>query len=69
MTKNEFLDRYIQGRLGNWFFEVELTRGRCIEGGYFDLKQDARDALLDEIIILFGDGEAFFRPTKKLKKA
>jgi hypothetical protein len=65
VTKNEFLDRYIQGGPGNWFFQIDLL----IEDGYFYRKQDARNALLNRIITLFDDNQAFFHQTKKFKKA
>lgn len=58
MSMTEFLDRYIQGERGSWFFTLELPGGVQISGGSFYMKQHARDNLLSKLVkFLDGEGE------------
>jgi hypothetical protein len=58
---NEFLDRYIQGYPGHYYFTIEIMWGRNIEGGMFHYKKDARAALLNKIIDFLDNPEQFFK--------
>lgn len=46
----EFLDRYIQGERGSYFFCIEPAWGVQIAGGQFFYKQNARECLQDKLI-------------------
>lgn len=56
MTMNEFLDSYIGGGPGEYYFQVTAKDGYEINGGMFYRKQDARNLLLHKIIN-FLDGD------------
>lgn len=52
MSMNEFLNRYVQGRPGEYYFQLEHEYLGSFSGGYFYRKQDARLALLARIICI-----------------
>jgi hypothetical protein len=64
MSLNEFLDRYIQGDPGYYYFQIEFIWGRGIHGGYFHYKRDARKNLLNKLIQVLDDPEKFFEDKK-----
>jgi hypothetical protein len=64
MTQNEFLDRYIQGAPGEWFFCIEIIWGHQISGGMFFRKQDARNLLLGKIVDFLDAPEDTLRPNR-----
>jgi hypothetical protein len=61
---NKFLDRYIQGEPGSWFFCIELIWGRQISGGQFYRRSDARRALLNRLTEFLDDPEIFLSSKK-----
>ncbi len=56
MRMNEFLDRYIQGEPGGYFFYIEVGHEQ-IQGGMFTYKADARQLLLNKILDLLDGPE------------
>jgi hypothetical protein len=58
MTMTQFLNRYIQGEPGEFYFQIDFTRGQ-ISGGYFFNKHDARKALLGRLIHLLDNSGTF----------
>lgn len=56
---NKFLDRYIQGSPGAWYFEIEIVWGICIKGGLFHYKQDARNLLREGLVEFLDDPVEF----------
>lgn len=73
MTMNKFLDRYIQGERGYYYFQIEIMWGRTIQGGMFSRKADARKLLLSKLINFLDEPQAFIygrteEPRRKRKK-
>ena len=60
MTLNQFLDRYIAGYPGFYYFDIPVGR-KNIGGGYFSRKANARSALLHKLVELL-DGENKIEP-------
>lgn len=73
MTLNKFLDKYICGDRGFYYFQIEIIWGRSIEGGLFHYKEDARKLLLSKLTNFLDDPESFLytkkeEPRRKRKK-
>lgn len=56
MKMNDFLDLYVAGSPGEYYFQITAKDGYEINGGMFYRKQDARNLLLNKIIN-FLDGD------------
>jgi hypothetical protein len=65
MSINQFLDRYIQGEPGYYYFQIELIWGREISGGQFHRKQDARNSLLSKLISFLDDPNVLLSTKEK----
>lgn len=68
MTMNEFLDRYIEGVPGSYYFCIEVIWGREISGGQFFYKKDARDMLLGKLVNFLDDPSKLLETQSKRKK-
>jgi hypothetical protein len=64
MKMNDFLDRYIQGEPGGYFFDIEIMWYRNIQGGMFSYKAQAREYLLNRIITFLNNPEHFLLDRK-----
>jgi hypothetical protein len=64
---NQFLDRYIQGERGSYFFNIELIWGRTISGGQFRLRSGARENLLLKLTNFLDDPSALLHTKHEAK--
>lgn len=60
IPQDGFFDEFIQGVRGAYYFQIELTRGRQIAGGYFHYKSEARVELRRQLQKFLRDPIAFF---------
>lgn len=67
MTPKEFVDNYIEGGPGNYYFNIEIIWGRSISGGSFYYKNDARNAFINKLMIFLNDPEGYMYPNRDEK--
>jgi hypothetical protein len=60
IPQDGFFDEFIQGARGAYYFQIELTRGRQIAGGYYHYKGEARVELRKQLKTFLRDPIAFF---------
>ena len=63
-----WLNKYIQGERGSYFFQIELIWGREISGGMFLYKQDALSCLQTKLEIMLNDPDTFFHSKSKAER-
>ena len=60
IAQDGFFDEFLQGQRGAYYFQIELTRGRQIAGGYFYYKAEARVELRRQLQKFLRDPIGFF---------